>query len=78
MKWMTYVHSQLVGVVVFAGTAVLFYEWVASMESKGGSFRIHWLGAALYSLGGNVLLTSVMSVLAGLIAWAVWPEPSRD
>ena len=78
MKWMTYIHSQLVGGIVAAGTAALFYSLLTDMESKGGSIRIHWLGALLYQVGGKVLLISVLSVGAVLIAWALWPEPLNE
>ena len=71
MKWMTYIHSQLVGGIVAAGTAVVFYSMLTGMERKGGSIRIHWLGALLYQVGGKVLLISVMSIAAGMIAWAL-------
>ena len=75
MKWMTHIHSQLVGGIVSAGTAFFFYSFLTEMESKRSSIKIHWLGALLYQIGGKPLLISFVSIAAGMIAWALWPEP---
>lgn len=72
---MTYLDPKLAGGVAAAVTGVGTFYLINTLEQTG--FRIHWLGALIYELGGNPLLSSVVAGFFGLITWAAWPEKSR-
>ena len=73
-RGMTYVDARLAGAFTAAITGIGLFQIVAALEQA--RFRIHWLAALIYQLGGNPLLSSVVGAFFGFIAWAAWPEKS--
>jgi len=78
MRTMSFIDSRAMGVVAAAVMFFGFYSLMSDMEQKHSHLRIHWLGAALYAVGGNLLLSGVIGLVFGLIVWALWPSRSLD
>lgn len=65
---------RLAALMVAAGVYVLFGSLVDGWEGRGGSMRMHWAAAGLYTLGGKALLTGVIAALSSGAAWLFWPR----
>lgn len=62
-RWQTFL---ILGLLMLAGSGFVYWD-LADLEEHGGSRSIHWLGAALYNLGGKWLLAGVVFAVGAFL-----------